>query len=368
VPTVDLNALAERVAAFDPDIVLLSLRGPVVRVLVREVLKAAPRRPVIVSGMPGISYPQTYHALYYRAQVDVLVLHSKREIRAFNALAKERKIDQSFALATLPFLTHEAAQSHGGDIVFAAQAKVPMELEEREYLVDQLIEAARAIPERRVVLKLRSLAGEPQTHFEAFPFDTILEGKTDVPANLVLSTESMAEHLETAAVLATVSSTAAIEALARHIPVLLFDEFGISRSMINLVFQGSGLFGPATQLSGTEFPHPQPEWLDDNYFHHRSEENWLETIVAKVAARDAGQLPLRKQFSGTLGGRLRFAWDQRHALGEYDTSMSGRLAYVVVVPLRSVVKRVFRVRDWARTRRRQREVEAEQAAHGVSPR
>jgi hypothetical protein len=48
--------------------------------------------------------------------------------------------------------------------------------------------------------------------------------------------------------------------------------------------------------------------------------------------------------------------------------MSGRLAYVVVVPLRSVVKRVFRVRDWARTRRRQREVEAEQAAHGVSPR
>lgn len=360
VPQVDLGALSALVKEWEPDVVLLSLRGPVVRVLVRAVAKAAKVRPVILSGMPGISYPETFHALYYRAQVDALVLHSKREIAAFGALAAAKGIEQEFALATLPFLTSDAPASHGGDVVFAAQAKVPKELEERRYLVEQLIRAAREHPERRVVLKLRSLAGEPQTHFEKFPFDTILEDFDDVPENLVVSTESMAEHLDTAAVLATVSSTAAIEALARRIPVLLFDDFGVSKGMINVVFEGSGLFRPATDMSGTEFPHADPAWLEQNYFHAPDEETWADVIRAKVAQRERGPVPLRPQFSGTLGGRLRFAWDQKHALGQYDTSAEGRIAWLMVVPLRTVVRRVYRVRDYFRTRRRAQEVQAEQ--------
>ena len=81
VPVLLLADLADRMAVDKPDVVLLSVRGPVVRVLIRSIMQSVERRPVIVSGLPGISIPATRKALYYRAQVDYFLLHSRREIR-----------------------------------------------------------------------------------------------------------------------------------------------------------------------------------------------------------------------------------------------------------------------------------------------
>ena len=340
-PIVDLDDLSALVVDLDPDVVVLSVRGPVVRVLVRMIVAVMPdKRPVIVSGLPGISIPETLHALYFRSQVDLMVLHSKREIAAFSALAERLGITQDFGLATLPFLPTRSESSSGGDdIVFAAQAKVPRIQGERELVLDWLVETARRHPSRRVILKLRGVAGEAQTHAEKHPYDRLLQARTDLPTNLEVSTASMVDHLSRAGALVTVSSTAAVEAIALGVPTLLIDDFGMSAGLINVVFEGSGLFGSSNELMEGYFKAPNEHWLDDNYFHAPSDETWIHEIEAAVARREAGELRLRPQYRGTLGGSLRRIWDRKQALGPYDRSAAGYVALAVGLPLRGAVRR-----------------------------
>lgn len=100
-----------------PDAVLVASRGPVVRVLIAAVAALDPR-PVIVSGLPGISIPATTAAIIHRTQGDLFVLHSTREVAAFTALAGRRGLSQTFALARLPFAAgtdRESPQDRGRD-------------------------------------------------------------------------------------------------------------------------------------------------------------------------------------------------------------------------------------------------------------
>ena len=66
----------------------------------------------------------------------------------------------------------------------------------------------------------------------------------------------MAEHLERAAALVTVSSTAVLEAVASGVPAVVIDEFGVAPKLINTVFEGSGLFGGAEAVAGWDARHP----------------------------------------------------------------------------------------------------------------
>ncbi|MFP7834059.1 DUF6716 putative glycosyltransferase [Marisediminicola sp. LYQ134] len=365
------DEIARRVAAERPDIVLLSVRGPVVRVLVRAILgdrearratdasgaragrpggrgATTPWRPVLVSGLPGISIPATRKALYYRAQVDALILHSAREIDEFRALAATMGVGQRFALSTLPFLADTprptgTARERGSrdraatDIVFAAQAKVPREKSDREHVLRELATLADADPSRRVVLKLRGLAGEPQTHAERYPYDTLLAELPEARGKLVIDTGPMSASLDTAAALVTVSSTAAIEAVHRDIPVLVLDDFGVSNGLINTVFEGSGLLGPLSSLATTGARLADARWLDDNYFHAPDTVDCIAVLETLVVEREAGTLAVRPQFRGTLGGTLRRVWDRKRALGRYDRSAAGFVALAVGMPARYVV-------------------------------
>ncbi len=345
-PLLHLAEVAALIGQRRPDVVFLALRGPVIRVLVRAIVALGDPRPVLVTGLPGISIPASLNAIYYRSQADVLVLQSKREVAEFSALAAGLGVTQRFALATLPFLpTRRTSACRGNDVVFAAQAKVPPAETDRRYLLDRLIETALAHPELRVVLKLRGVQGEAQTHFERHPYDALLREVGHVPDNLVVDTGPMSEALRDASALVTVSSTAAIEAIATGVPVVLVDDFGVSPLLINSVFEASGLLAPLDDVVAARFRTPEEHWLDENYFHAPTEDDWVAAIEVAVAARDAGELPLRPQFRGRLGGALRRMWDRRIALGEYDTSVVGSVAYAVGSPLRELVRYVRRVRS-----------------------
>lgn len=341
---VALDAFAALVAEKQPDVLFLAVRGPVVRVLVRAAVAAMDRRPVIVTGLPGISIPATRKALYYRAQADYFLLHSRRETREFADLAEELGVAQSFGLATLPFLSSTVAGAPGKDVgdarrdlVFAAQAKVPRERDDREHLLDLLEETARRHPELRVVVKLRGAKGEPQTHAEKYPFDVLLAARSGTPQNLVIDRGPMSRALASAAGLVTVSSTAAIEAAAEGVPVIALTDYGIGPDLINTVFEGSGLLADSSALLDARFAHPKASWLDDNYFHPRESEDWVSGIEVLVLEHRRSPLPLRRQFRGTLGGSLRRVWDRKRALGPFDRSIAGALALGIGRPLRWAV-------------------------------
>jgi hypothetical protein len=350
VTRVRLPDVAPRLAADPPDAVLVATPGPVARVLMRVIAELTPR-PVLVSGLPGISIPTTRKALLYRRQADLVVLHSHREVREFGRLSHARGWDHRFGLATLPFVTRRPAS--GTDLVFAAQAIVPAPREDRLQVAAMLRDAALADPGRRVVIKVRALAGESQTHPELDGYPDLVASLGPVPPNLIVSAGPMATALDTAEGLVTVSSTAAIEAIARGIPVIALDTFGIRRSLINPVFRESGLFGDRDAVLARAFRHPEPGWLDDNYFHTPEADDWAATVEWLVAQRRAGQLAPRPAHL-PRGGALRAAWDRKRAFGDADRSLGGRVALIVGTPLRAFVRwknrtrRVItaRVRGW----------------------
>lgn len=341
-----------------PDAVLVAALGPLALVLIRVVAALVPR-PVVVSGMPGITIPTSSKALRYRRQADLLVVHSHTEADGFRELIRERGTHLRVGLASLPFAVSRAAT--GTDLVFATQSIVPREREDRVRVAAALREAALADPSRRVVIKTRAAKGEQQTHVEDHDIADLVAELGPMPANLVVSTAPMDAALDTAEGLVTVSSTAIIEAVARGIPVIAIDDFGVSRRLINEVFEGSGLFGDLSSVVRREFRHPKPAWLDANYLHDPADNDWIAQLLALAAEREAGTLPPRAA-AVPLGGQLREAWDRKLALGHHDRSVLGRFALVIGVPARGVVRAARRVRS--RLRRRE-DVAGEVAADVV---
>jgi hypothetical protein len=337
---VEFDAAVLHVVSERPDVVLVATIGPLADLLVAGILDASPWRPVFVSGIPGIALPARRKALVYRSQIDLLVVHSQRELRQFALLAQRTGLRHVFGLATLPFISSKrslGAVRGGGDVVFAAQAIVPPSRVERALLLGWLIAFAKRNPGSRLVIKVRALDGEGQTHDEADSYPALLSHRADVPPNLVIETGPMRERLASASALVTVSSTAAIEAIALGVPVLAIDSFGVTPDLINEVFLGSGLLGSSDDLLRGDFREANPEWLADNYFHDELANTWLAEIETLVARNRSGLLPRRSRVVRGAGGALRRAWDRKRVLGRYDRSLSGLVALCVGMPTRSLV-------------------------------
>ncbi|MBF4614730.1 DUF6716 putative glycosyltransferase [Curtobacterium sp. VKM Ac-1376] len=342
----DVDTVVEELRQDPPDAVLVSLIGPVAELVIDEVHRRIPDRPVLVSGLPGISFPSKWKGIFFRARADLFVLHSHREVRAYEETAREGGVEPHFALATLPFArsagasaatgaTAATAAAAGGvrdSIVFAAQPSVPLERADRALVVRWLVETARAHPERRVVIKTRAAAGEHQTHREEHPYPDLVPA--DAPSNLVVESGPMAEHLDRAVALVTISSTAVLEAAARGVPALTLTDFGIGRHLINEVFVTSGLEGDAVDLVEGRFGTVRPSWMRDNYFHPDSDDDWQHRLAALMDQRDGGTLVDRAPARRSRGGVLRRAWERKNALGGADRTALGALALVIGAPIR----------------------------------
>lgn len=273
-----LRRTAERIG---PDVIIVACTGPVVDVLVAEVLEGLRPRPVFVTGLPGISVPATEKAWLYRSGCDVFVVHSGREVTEFGQIAAELGGGGVIGLARLPFLRAQEESGGGDRVVFATQAKVPKQREERERILLALAKLADARPELDVVVKLRALEDERQTHNERHHYQRLWREMGE-PGRLSFANGSMHEHLSQAAGFVTVSSTAALEAIAQGVPLLVLEDFGVSAEMINLVFEGSDLLGTLDDLADGAFRAPSAEWCARNYFHERGDSDWVALLTALV--------------------------------------------------------------------------------------
>jgi hypothetical protein len=349
-----LDEIGPLVRSLKPDAVLLSVRGPMVRVLVRRVVSRA-WRPVVVSGLPGITIPAAIKAVVYREQADLVVLHSRREVREFSANARSLGVRTRFGLATFPFIPDAAPRSDDDGsrrdaIVFATQAKVPSSRASRLLLLSWLVRLARSRPDSRVVIKVRARAGEAQTHPEQWDYASLLEAPElpeladgPVPANVEVADGPMSEHLERAEAFVTVSSTAALEAVAADVPVLLPSDFGVNARLINLVFEHSGLLAGSDALVAGRFAAPDPAWRADNYLHGRSHDDWTDVLESLVRREDVARTDVLPQRFNRIGWGLRRAWERKRMLGDEDRTVSGAVAAAVAVPARRVVRRVRRI-------------------------
>ncbi|MGN8051414.1 DUF6716 putative glycosyltransferase [Curtobacterium sp. 22159] len=343
----DVDAIIERLRLDPPDAVLVSLIGPMAELVLEEVHRRVAPRPVLVTGLPGISFPAKWKGVFFRARADLFVLHSHREVRAYEELATEGGVAPHFALATLPFARRTSTAGAGPGavrdaVVFAAQPSVPAQRSDRERVVGWLVATARRHPEWRVVIKVRAGAGEHQTHREQDPYPDLVP--SDAPPNLVVESGPMSEHLDRAVALVTISSTAVLEAAARGVPALTLTDFGIGRHLINEVFVGSGLEGDAIDLVDGRFGTVRAEWMHDNHFHPESENDWAERTEELMTRRDVGTLVDRPAARRSRGGVLRRAWERKNALGPDDRSTLGVVALAIGTPVRAVKRAARRVR------------------------
>ncbi|TMR11881.1 DUF6716 putative glycosyltransferase, partial [Nonomuraea zeae] len=200
-------------------------------------------------------------------------------------------------LARLPFLRTQAEAGPGGGnrVVFATQAKVPREREQRERILLALAELAGRRPDLDVVVKLRALEGERQTHNERHHYQRLWREMGE-PGRLAFAAGPMHEQLGRAAGFVTVSSTAALEAIALGVPSLVLSDFGVSAEMINLVFEGSGLLGTLGELADGGFRTAAAEWCAANYFHPAERGDWTGLLTGLVIARP--RMPARSLLDG----------------------------------------------------------------------
>ena len=285
--------MVDRLRTERPDAVLLACTGPVVTTVAADRLFRARTRPVLITGLPGISIPATDRAVRARTGCDLFLLHSRREIAAFTGLAARHRPELTLGLASLPFLSRRPTaddQQRGDQLIFAAQAKVPSRRSDREQILLALADAGRA------VIKLRAAAEEQQTHHEQWPYPVLLadlETQGIIARSTVgLLGGSMAEALRSARALVTVSSTAALESMAVGLPTLIISDFGVSDAMINTVFDGSGCLGTLDDLRRGRIRGPDSSWLEANYFHADTDNDWLDHLDDLLARRAAGGLPV----------------------------------------------------------------------------
>lgn len=255
------------------------------------------RTTALVSALPGVAYPATEKAMRFRALGDAFLAHSHAEARDFTGVLTALGSHQPVLTARLPFLVsagqpvRDVTPVH--TVVFAAQAKFPVGCRQREQVLEALARTRRAHPDVAVVVKLRARAGEPQTHREEFPYDRLWEdlvARGSVAANEVrFVTGPMAGVLQPGTLLATVSSTAVLEAIDRGLPAIVLDDFGVGPGLYNEVFAGSGLIGSLADVEALTVRHADGDWLQDHYFHERTQA--VESELLRLAERArAGRL------------------------------------------------------------------------------
>ncbi|MBM7795924.1 DUF6716 putative glycosyltransferase [Pseudoglutamicibacter cumminsii] len=190
-------------------------------------------------------------------------------------LEEEIILPPSFAVGRLPMLNHHEPPAPDETpvtrIVFAPQAKMPFEESERLEILKALAETKRQHPDVEVIVKLRALRGEPQTHIERFPYDYLWEkycAETGENEHLLdFQTGSLAERLTPGTALVTVSSTAAIEAIDLGLRVGIISDFGVTEKLLNAMFSESGLLMALDEMQDLDIPHANQQWLRRNYFH-----------------------------------------------------------------------------------------------------
>jgi hypothetical protein len=265
------------------------------------------RRPVVVTGYAGVVYEKHTEGALWRASADVVCCNSLDDFLRFERLYRSLGLDSSVLVrsglavadAGWSAASRELRTGAAQTLTFAVQPDVPKALRERRYLLERLVSLARSDPKRNVIVKLRSRPDEHTTHRERHHYQELFERYfVDRPPNLSFEYGLMSEVLERTDVLVTVSSTAALEAIAAGRRAAILTDVGVREGLGNHFFADSGLLRSIDELAAGDIPDVDVAWLERNGF---APEDSLDNVVCRVRELlESGPGPVPSAFYSTL--------------------------------------------------------------------
>lgn len=258
------------------DLLLLALDGNRTRkFMVRywNTFRNEVMRPLTISFYPGLIFRFHLEGMTSRMSCDLLLLNSRRDSNLYREALRALRVQHDNSLCVgLPFLnaSPRPAQVEKA-IVFLGQPTVPVRRIERRFVLLQLLRLAKAFPNTPIRLKPRHLPGESTLHRTRHHYSELLNEISAVqaiPNNFSLSYSTMEKELSQSAVCLTVSSTAALEAIAWGIPTRIVTDFGLNENLGNHFFLGSGLLTDFENISPSLPVAVEAAWLDENVILH----------------------------------------------------------------------------------------------------
>lgn len=261
-----------------------------------------PSRPIIVVASPGLALTEQVAGFMSRAPADLLCFNAEGERAQFCEAAAEIGVDPTNAVVTgllgLDRRPRGASIEGPRSIAFFEQPVIPSRRMQRTHLLAGLIDLARNRPDVEVLVKLRHARDETAHHQTRFHLEDLardLFARGGRPNNLTFTHEPAHQLLDRASLAATVSSTVAVEAMARGVPTRIISDFGISEALGTSYFVGSGCFSTLAELDPDLPDIAKQGWIAARSGAAADPEALLGPCAALLQAQDQieSALPLR---------------------------------------------------------------------------
>ena len=258
---------------------------------------------MLVSAYPGILFRFALEGMLDRSGADLLCLNSTQDFATYRLGREALGLPSDNAVVTgLPLLWNaetDRAVPDKPSIVFFEQPSIPVHPLQRRYICKQLKELAEAWPHHPVIFKPRTSSIESTLHRRHGEMAGVIERMSETVPNLQLSFKPATRLLRHCGCAITVSSTAALEAMAMGVSTRIVADLGVTETLGNHFFAESGAVTDFAAIRRDPFtPIHKLDWLQRHGLQPR--DGRLDSPAGATARRP---IPIANRWSraGQLG-------------------------------------------------------------------
>ena len=314
----DFRSIAAAMAG-DTDVLILGLDGQRSRdalLMLATEWHGRSDRPLLVSAYPGILFRFALEGMLDRSGADLLCLNSQQDLETYRMGRQSLALASDNAVVTgLPILWNaqpHAKKTDKPSIVFFEQPSIPVHPLQRRYLCQQLKKLAEAWPEHPVIFKPRTSSIESTLHRRHGEMAGTIDRMSKTVPNLQLSFKPATRLLRHCGCAITVSSTAALEAMAMGISTRIVGDLGVTETLGNHFFAASGAVASFAAIADNPFePIHDEGWLRDQGLQDNGPERFITALLDRLES-GVGALPTHGLGPGSWGSTAWQSYALRH--------------------------------------------------------
>lgn len=228
-------------------------------------------RPLVISGMNGLTDSNDMHALLCRVGSDIICINSLHNLYAFkNQLFLMGLSDEKLFYSGYSRL-YNKDKIYSSDkiktVLFIEQPGIPRHIQQKKYLIGKILEYVKKYPSRKVIIKKRSILHKQHMNVHMNNdtiFDFFKKSSIKLPKNLFFDDSSIEILIQQADLCVSFYSTAIVEAVALGVKAIVINDFGIGKSNENHHFIGSNLMVSLNDWIEDRIPNVNLDWKMSN--------------------------------------------------------------------------------------------------------